>query len=113
MDFKKLTFDEWLTDTQAERDNISDVLLTPVVDIDKSILTSVACQEMRSQAEWFLSVHTAQSILASKAKYPDASAAERKELAKCDVRDMQYIVDSISAIYNGLYKRIQHQGDRR
>lgn len=98
-----MEFNDWLSDTQARRDELDAYARSPLpVGLDahgetNTLITSEDdANRLAADAETFLIQATAQAVLTIKTKYPDNSADERKILVKDAVRDIQRLAAGIS-----------------
>ena len=94
----ELCFDDWLSQTQEERDALSSYGNSEIVETDEAIQKSSDCGRLQRQAEFYVTAHTAQHTLHSKEKYPQLSAEARRVMVKDSVKHIQFIAAAI-AVY--------------
>lgn len=107
-----MTFDQWLEQTQARRDELDAFARSPLPvgndafgEYNTLIAAEDDAQRLLADAQTFLTQATAKAVLTIKTKYPDNSADERKILVKDSVRDIQRLVDGIEVTARAMGSR--------
>lgn len=109
---KELSFDDWITQTQARRDELADYARSPLPigndsrgEIDTLIAAEDDAQRLLADAQTYLTQATAVAVLFIKGKYPENSADERRILVKDAVRDIQRLADGIEVTARAMSNR--------
>lgn len=107
-----ISFDEWLSQTQARRDDLAEYARSPLPigndshgEVNTLIAAEDDAQRLLADAQTYLTQATAVAVLFIKGKYPENSADERRILVKDAVRDIQRLVDGIEVTARAMSSR--------
>lgn len=106
------SFPDWLTQTQARRDELDAYARSPLPigndshgEINTLIAAEDDAQRLLADAQTYLTQATAVAVLFIKGRYPDNSADERRILVKDAVRDIQRLTDGIEVTARAMSNR--------
>ena len=110
-----MNFEEWLSSTHKSREELLSHCKSEspndsgprTLDIDKSIRYSDMAGNLLADAEYYLSQHSAQSMLKSKTDDPNLPSKDRTYVVRDAVKDIQRIVDGLKVACRTLSSRIK------
>lgn len=102
-----MTFDEWLSSTQQNRDQLAYQGLKGlgVSNSDMAIELIHEAEKYRDQAKDFLIQAKALAMFAARRDHPELNSREREIVEKDAVRSIQIIVDACETTVSSLTKR--------
>jgi hypothetical protein len=99
----ELSFDEWLSQTQARRDELAEYARSPMPigndsngELNALIVAEDDAQRLLVDAESYLLQAQSMAMFSARNDHPELSAKERELVAKSDVRHIQRLVDGIA-----------------
>lgn len=108
-----ISFDEWLSQTQARRDEITAFSKVSIVNVDKAIDYSAEIGIMENQADAYAKVELAKAIRDSKRAFPAHSAKEREIFVRANLAPMFQFVQDLAIIGRVLRDRIYNRNASR
>lgn len=107
------SFPDWLTRTQAIRDEITAFSKVTIVNVDKAIDYSAELGLIENRADAYAKIEFAKALRESKAKYPGYAAKEREAFVRADLAPMFQFVQDLAIIGRVLRDRIYNRNASR
>ncbi len=108
-----MSFEDWLTESQARRDEITAFSKVAILNVDKAIDYSGEMGLMENKADAYAKTEYAKALRESRKTYPDASQKEREVFVKADLAQMFQFVADLAIIGRVLRDRIYCQNRSR